>query len=579
MKFRTSFVSITNDYPNPSSGSGLCSQSVDTTLSMGNNLSLLVKVAGVTIVNTTNYSTFTTATVAVPGIGNVIATLFSNGLVSGLELYIPLANTWDSTTVEIIASKANYLTYTNSFVVYGYDLGNDTGGGITTNPDMDIVMRYDYTGSGVPQIGGYSYSKFVAYRKPFTDLVYYYNLTSNPSDTQYEYTNTDTGDVLLNYNSNGFVCSKEEIDISFKVSYGRPMNAPLIYDDICTSNLIIAEYDAFKLPFSVQTTCPTCPSTDCYLINQGIDVLTLFNNTPTYQYFTVDDIQNTPPYISLDIQHELYDYFGNLIQTDTQTVSVTYPYIPDPNGYPFSGLTLTDFGIYYLRTTVKVAGLYECTLTTVLKGCGSFKTTRNDCSEFTFTNTSSSSEVLEVYKITSNTSIQTSDNTLVLNQLVPSGGEIVQTLEDGLYMFLYDGKVTFNTVSCQLEACLADYTKAVICGEAKDCGCGGSCGCDKRDNMTYNLNSIMAIAYSYFSILQSNYYFSQVFDTTVFNNNSISQHKDDISDMFTINQLLDKVKYYCRACNMGLKTPCKTATISVSYNNYLSNANKCTSCG
>jgi hypothetical protein len=73
--------------------------------------------------------------------------------------------------------------YDNLFETYGYDLGNN-GFNVLDNPDFTIYMVLNQGPYSCGYSAGYklhndTYSNAIAYRKPFTDLLYFYDNTSS----------------------------------------------------------------------------------------------------------------------------------------------------------------------------------------------------------------------------------------------------------------------------------------------------------------------------------------------------------------------------------------------------------------
>lgn len=549
MKFRTRFLALEdNEYTGEVTQSTLAVPA----FAVVNGLHLLVKVGGVVVVNTTTFNTFSTASVVHPDLGTITATGFAD---NGLRLDIPLANVWDKTTVEIVASNNLFYTFNSSFEVYGYDLGNDPIGGITTNPDMDIIMMYDW--SNEASQSGNAYSKFVAYRKPFSNKIYFYNLTSQPAI--WTYLNAlDSDSVILTGFPNGFICNNENASLKLKSELAGGFYT-------ITDALDVDAYASLKLPYSVETECPTC-ATSCYTFGENINAYTIFNNNPSFQGFYVDDVL-VPPYDTITILYELFDVFGNLVASQTIDISITLPFTPDAGNYPFTGISLSEVGGLILKTTLSVEGLFSCVTTDTLSVCNTLKIDKTDCSSYKFTNITLNDVTLEVYKITSSTSLATSDNTLVVNELVGGAENVIVNFEDGLYIIIIDDNtIQFLPVYCNLETCLLNFSKKLMCATPTCGGCGTCDDCVKKESdVAYNFNALSFLAFNYFAILQTNYFFSQVFSLADYNINYASFPKD-IQKLFDLSTILSKALEYCEVCGYGTKTNSVTSSVNSTTN-------------
>ncbi len=545
MKFRTTILFIEDTSPVTCGGNLISESGQDV------GLGIIVKVGGTQIVSITDFSIYTgTTTVAVPNIGNVTFEKLDN---TGIDMTIPLTNVWDSTTVEITASKVHFNTYNQIFTVFGYDLGDDQFGQPYVQPDMNIVLS-------PTQLVASSYNKFVAYRAPFTNKIYFYNLVSEQHNIyvdnyKYTYSDNTSGTIIqqgiMGY---GFYCNAATNILKLKREVGTYVNNIFVTTTYCEATLQIVEYANLKPPYSIKTNCTTCDDS-CVLINDGALAYTLFGTD--IQKFLVDDVE-VAPYPSMDLTYDLYDLSGQLVATQTYEVTTDYPFVPSVANYPFTDYTLPDTGDYVLKVTLSVDDLFSCVDSMAIKGCGDLTITKANCSEYTFTNITLEDVTVTIYKITSSDSLAIEDNTIIVDEeVVIFNGTYSKTLEDGLYAIkiVRGDKITLQylPVYCKLETCLASYVKNIACASPPSCSCGGSCGksCQKVDSNTYNINALMAIAYTYFAIINTNVFLNKIFNGTEANV-MYPNFPKDIAALFSLQTLLDKALNYCEVCNLSV---------------------------
>lgn len=554
-RFSTLFITANNTNHNTACGDSPTSVEGDDT-----NLALTIKVGGTQIFATTDLSNWANpVTVAVTGIGNVTAIRFDS---TGIKLDIPLANVWDSTTVQVIISKANYYTYNNEFLVFGYDLGNDPNGGpaVTHNPDMDIVMMRDWSNTA-SQVDN-AYSKTIAYRKPFSSKIYCYSLTSFSSSStnatiQYEYYNGDAEVIATSQNC--VLCNIDDQVVYLKTLLGHTVNGEFVLDDACSTGAeTITIFDSLKLPYSVQVECGDC-TTSCIPVDEDYNAYTLFNNSPSFYEFWIDDVAS-PPYEEMTLKYQLYDLSGTLITSQEYTIDCSLPFTPDAGNYPFTGIPLEEVGDYVLKTTVSVGSLFGCVTITILHGCTKVRITRN-CNSVTLTNITLTDQEVKLYNFTELTAEQLGSGIDIEDYLEDTITVLANTakiieLEDGFYQFTTEGDtpiIEYIMILCGLETCILSYLKKIVCASKPACGCGGNCGknCEKVSAMTYNLNAVLTMIMIWTQSINTNWFFSRVFRESQFSDIGalLSDNALSALDVLNVGNYITKAKEYCEECN------------------------------
>lgn len=139
------------------------------------NLSVTINYAGTQIFNTADLLTAVLPTGVTIENDNIL-------VLDTRDLPENLPHVWSSTSLQLVVEKDGN-TYNNTFEIFGYDLGNNAALDINYNPDFNVVMT------------SAAFSSVIAYRKPLTDEILYYDGNSSPgSKTLYEFgTNKELG--------------------------------------------------------------------------------------------------------------------------------------------------------------------------------------------------------------------------------------------------------------------------------------------------------------------------------------------------------------------------------------------------
>ena len=342
MIFRSCFVSING---NNTPDAGICGHSQNVYSVVGATVKILVN--GIVCVNSTDYSTFTTSTHVV-GTMTVVSSKIQNTSVGayGIKISIPLINVFDSATVKISVSNAGYYSYNNIFTVFGYDLGNNDTESISGNPDMDIAMLIDHS-TRPTQLS--AFSKFIAYRQPFTSSILVYNLATVQTFSEVSY--SDGTNILGNGNNillgNNNVQSIEQI-----TACGHYNGNVFVADSICNSDLLVIQPYSLEPCYTINNNVPDCAVDNCGCNGQCIPINDTFTSYAIFQNnltrFISSD-SNVEPFDYITLVYNLFDLSGTLVATETYTIQ-TLNWNPTSLSYPFSGLNLSNTGDYVLQT-------------------------------------------------------------------------------------------------------------------------------------------------------------------------------------------------------------------------------------
>lgn len=249
--------------------------------------------------------------------------------------FVDLYNVFDSITFTLTVTNAGYHTYSQEFTIYGYDLGNDVGIGVNTNPNFDIVLISSFV--------GHPYSGVIAYRKPFTNLIHFYKNNSSLYATLELYDEADTLVSLLPF---GTLCSDEDKEFYYTTIYNG---------ETCTQTVnTVVDYIQWIPTFEVTTECVADCSSEC--------ITTLSSSTVTINidYSTLDTIYINDgvhyPYIAQGLQYDIIDYSGTIVSTEKATNNILFGITAANYTHTFSAYTIPSSGDYFVRGCIQVLG-------------------------------------------------------------------------------------------------------------------------------------------------------------------------------------------------------------------------------
>jgi len=470
---------------------------------------------------------------------------------TGFEIEIQSVNTIGVEDIlDISISKNDYVSYTNKFKLFDYDLGNSglSGG---TNPDFNFYL-IDYTVINNLDSDGKqrkAFSKFISYRKPFTNEVYYYNAVGTQGTISYTNISDSTNHIPLFTGQNGIVCSDTGITISQSITVSNIYND--IYD-ICTSNLTIPYLQWLPIVNTFISCAPEC--NDTCVSNLATGRIETSIDTTGLSCINVNDVAIYPyhnsPYI--DIVNTFYDYQGIEFSKTTNNITLDACGSACPQSpINFNLPTLPTLGDVVVKTEfiVKINNVdlinfhINCSSTNTISRCNWLTITESEvCGTFIITNCSIDATSLVIEQMQEDKSFLTI-STIPISPL--SNVEIVlQT--DGVYTFSVPSKTvngqfdTFIVINdCSLKACLYSKLAALMCNTHKD-------DCIANIKQYYDFNSFILNMHTYFALLNEEYNFNYIY-------NALDVTK--IDSLYTIKQYLDNLATYC-------VEPCHTCNCS-----------------
>ena len=364
------------------------------------NLSLDVIIDGQTIVTTTNLGSYTMPTAPINTSANgVNIDHLSVEDTYFVKIGINLTNIYDSTTVQIKVSQTGYLSYDNTFVVYGYDLGNNAnetnalGNAIDYNPSMDIQLINE-TNNVVSGYQTKAYTSFVGYRKPFTNKLYTYSLHSS-DNTTITYLNGDTS-ALLFTGRNGIITSANDVNIKQKSDVYDSIGATV---STCTSSNTLLSKKIWFPVFDANIDCVDCCGEQTCTSNVNNNTAETGITFENVNFQWIDDTQEYP-FQSLVLTYVLYDVHGSQIGTtdytiDTSTYSIAY----DPSSYAYSNFVMSQVGYAMLEVILEAPGAMKCKQPYKIDVCNYMDVHYVSCNEYKVCNYNSTDIDVTLKKI------------------------------------------------------------------------------------------------------------------------------------------------------------------------------------
>lgn len=492
------------------------------------NLSLNLSVGGTVIFNTPNLGLVPFPIFGPVPIGST--GLFWGSLdyssVTGLfEMDIIGLELWQETTFEIKISKLGYIPFINIFNLFGYDVGNGTGP--VNNPELDVYLVDETNHLDVNGRQTKAYSKFTVWRKPFTNLVYYYNLVGTQGNIVYEISTTP---LLYSSGQRGIICTNETIDIVQSVEVQDIYNTTY---DICESTITSANQQWLPT-FNTTVTCDQVCN-DCVSNLSQNNVVTTIIDVSTVPPVRVNDSETYPFYnTNSNLEFLIYNYLGVLIDSYSQSPNFNnYPSIIPNISYSFS---LPQIGDVVINATLTLENIYECSQVRTVSVCNWFTIEPlEECNKYKITNCSVDDKVVTIKQLQDNSTF-TVVSTVNLLALESTN---IEFEEDGIYSITVldiDGNEQIQIVAsyCNLNNCILNYLKQIICNKP--------CGDCKTENV-YNFNALMINAHTYFALINEQFNFNYIYSTI-----DIST----IDRLYEIKSFIERFSEYCENdCNCG----------------------------
>ena len=504
------------------------------------NVSFKLTVDGTVIADTNDLSTYVFP-VAVVTVANSI-TVNNMGLDGSSPYFrINLPNIWDKTNIQIEVSKAGLYSYSKTFEVYGYDLGDTEAnilGNTTQNPAFRIYMIENNNNVNGEQT--LAYANLIAYRKPFTNKIFYYDAVSSGGDKIY----TASSGATISGND-GYFCDGA-IDITQVNNVYNIIACNRVLVDTCTYVKSVGVNTNVATPFNTEVDCNDCPedSTECC---EECDTLVEVENTATtyiayenLSLYWVNDIQ-VYPFNLQELTYNLYDYNGVLIQTLTYNYGINPPtFVYDFTTTRLSNFIIPEVGDYLLEVILTTPDLRTCTHTYKIKNCNWYEVEQIECNQYKVHNRSFDPITLTINKLNDDREFE-----LVSTHELDLLSYYSVTLDtDGIYTF----NVTRDTVTytyivivyCNLKACLLDKLQHLICANENNL-------CKSQDY--YDFNALVLNAHTYFAMLNNEYNFNFIYT-------ALTPNK--LEELYQINDFITRFEEYCLECDPNCEDCAKT---------------------
>jgi hypothetical protein len=517
-----------------------CDQSATLFDYEGVSLDLLIEVDG-TEIYSGEYNDAMLASV-LTGTGLAVELSVEDGVETGVvvKLEIPLVNINDTASVRIKLSNEDYKTFDTTFTVFGYDLGNneDVAVNITTNPDMDIMLLPLTTTD-------YTYAKMVAYRKPDTSRIYYYNLTNSRGTSLFQ----DYSNNFLSY-GNSMVDNCETLRIVQLANLYETANGayspscptePIYY---CSANQVV---DALVVKPTlvpvVSTVNPNCEDCACSAVDDSN--VTLPFDVDQLALFYKDDVQ-VPPYSIIEVTYTLKTLDGTEIGTALRNLDLDDIIT---NGFNINdtlwNLPTMDYDKIYILEMVAIVSptantiWFTCTTETTIVPCSYTELKETACGEYTIENYEEETMSVVVNKLIKIVAEVPEVTEIETFTVLASATHDFTLTDPGVYLIeITKGEVSYTRVVfnlCEIKQCFLTNMQNILCNSLDDCGCNKT----KIGNAQYNQQAFITQYFLLLAYMNNVYITNWIFetiDTTMFTN------------LFNISKIIDNLTKYCETC-------------------------------
>lgn len=502
-------------------------------------LALKVEFKGVTIYDEPDISLGTLPSLPITIGGRTISAVTyhpTNGFVYTIDS-LPTIGIEDD--FKITLSKTGYQSFSNTFKLFDYDF------------NTNIYLVNNTNNLDTYGLQTKAFSKFYAYRKPFTDEVYYYNVVGTQGTIQY-INNTDTlNPILLFTGQNGIVCANKGIEIVQTIKVEDRYNATT---NTCSTTQTILYINWLPI-INVSVDCsPACNDTCVSTIGTG--TYTTVVDVTNLGSIPVDGIQVYPYHNTLYnfISQKIYDYQGilieeasNLIQLgDPDTGCYGSPQILNLPILPLLGDVIieTCFVVQSISGIVDEEGvpiinlndtpIIKCCQTTTINRCNWLTITETEnCGEFVISNCSVDEVTLTVSQLQDNKAFLA-----ISTEVIPPLNSIAVVLQvDGIYSFSVPSKIvgetdTFIIINdCALKSCLFTKLETLMCKS-----CDTTCIVSIKNY--YDFNTFILNLHTYYALLNEEFNYNYIYKAVDINK---------LNDLYTIKQYLDNLATYCVA--------------------------------
>lgn len=509
-------------------------------------LSLKMEFKGTTIYDEPDVSMGTLPALPITVSGRTISAITyhpTNGFVLTIdsELTIGLEDDF-----KITLSKTGYQSYSNTFKLFDYDF----------NTNIYLINNTNNL-----DINGYqtrAFSKFYAYRKPFTDQIFYYNVVGTQGNIVYSNVTDTLNPIALFTGQNGIVCASTGIDIKQTITVSDVYGA---LQNTCESTNTIAYINWLPI-VNVSVDCsPAC--NDTCVSNIGTGTYTTTVDVSNLGSILVDNVDVYPYHNTLFnfILHKVYDYQGILLEQSYTLIQlgaagtdcVGSPIVKDLPTLPLLGdvVIQTCFVVLTEGTLdgdsepiidLNETPLISCCQTTTISRCNWLTITETEnCGEFIVSNCSVDDTILTIKQLQDDKTFLTISTTTItaLSTLT------VNLITDGVYSFEVPSKVDGETDifivtnDCSLKACLFTKLGTLMCTT-----CDTTCIASNKDY--YDFNAFVLNLHTYYALLNEEFNYNYIYKAIDINK---------LNDLYTIKQYLDNLATYCVA-------PCGTCNCS-----------------
>ncbi len=512
------------------------------------DMSVKITVDGTVVINTTDLATYVFPASVVTTANSILVDnmgLDDTGAEVGtgkIRLQINMPNIWDKTSVKVEISKATCYPYSETFEVYGYDLGNNDAQdwlnlSLQQNPDFTIELKKIENNINGEQT--VAISRLISYRKPFTNEVYFYNSVSTGGQKLYTFSFAGT-----QIGTNGFICAGA-VTISQTNNIYNVVGMTSTIVNTCTKSIDIDVAPVVDVPFNTDITCDNCPAecedcASCDTTTEQENTATTFANYNDLSTYWQNDIE-VYPFDAQRIVYNLYDYTGALIETLTYDYTINPPpFVFDQTLYRLNGFTLPTVGDYLLEVTLSIPGLRSCTKRYTINNCNWYEVEQIECNQYKVYNRAFEEITLVVKKLNDSHVFETVSTTDIA--LLDFTTITLDT--DGIYTFeVTRGAVTYTfvvIVYCNLKTCLFNKLNSLICANENNL-------C--KDKSYYEFNALILNAHTYFGMLNNEYNFNYIYTALTANH---------LEELYQINDFITRFEEYCENCDANCEECSKT---------------------
>lgn len=493
------------------------------------NLGLILKVDDEEQINTVDLSTYVFNSyplITTNNSINIVNISFESPNILLLEIDF-LNIVTDKTSVYIKLFKLGYLSFENTFEIYGYDIGNNPIVSITHNQDFNLILINELNNVILGQQTK-AFSSFIYLIPPFKDTVFIYK--NNSSKGLVNYYNQDN-EVLLNHD-NGMLCIHKELFIYQKEQLYENENDGCGCDtrellSECSTDLIHIVNNKNYPIFYTNISCTNC--VDLIITEESQNTAITYIEYDKLNLIYINDIQ-LYPYDNQSLTYNLFNSVGNLVATETFNWNINPPLFNfNPFNYLFQFNNL-EFGDYLLETVLEIPSIYQEIKRYELSSCNWLSTKRIKCNTYEITNNSFSDITITISKM-NNKSLFTFVKTVSILKLTTLNLDLGN---DGVYQIVSEknGKNFISIIPsfCNLETCIINHIKNNICNP---------CTTTKDKENLYNFNTVIISAYFIFSLIHSKNYLDSIFEVL---------DTSEITTLFQLQTLIDRTEQYCDNC-------------------------------